>query len=71
MYVHGPSHRQEPVKKLRWDGYREIADPAIRRAGLWIAAWELMRERSDELSPGLGRLPPEIERIAPSDLTNF
>lgn len=70
MYVHGPSHRQEPVKKLRWDGYREIADPAIRRAGLWIAAWELMRERSDELSPGLGRLPPEIERIAPSDLTN-
>lgn len=64
MYVRGPSHLQEPVKKLRWEKYRKIADPSIRRAGLWIAAWALMRERPDELSPGLGRLPPEMERLA-------
>ena len=61
-YVHGPLHHQDPVRKLRWDAYREIADPAIRRASLWVTAWELMRERPDELSPGLGKLPPVVER---------
>ena len=60
-YIHGPLHLQEPVKKLRWDVYREIADPAIRRASLWVTAWELMRERPDDLSPGWSRLPPHIE----------
>lgn len=62
-YIHGPLHHQEPVKKLRWDAYREIADPAIRRAGLWITAWELMRERPDELSPGWSKLPPHVESM--------
>lgn len=60
-YIHGPLHNQEPIKVLRWDAYRKIADPAIRRASLWITAWELMRERPDDLSPGWSRLPSHVE----------
>nr|WP_232116149.1 hypothetical protein [Luteimonas sp. XNQY3] len=62
-YIHGPLHRQEPTKKLRWDAYRKIADPAIRRASLWITAWELMRERPYDLSPGWSKLPPHVEHM--------
>lgn len=60
-FVRGPLQRQEPVTELRWKSFREIADPAIRRAGLWATGWELMRERPRELSPGWSKLPQHIE----------
>ena len=60
-FVRGPLHQEEPVTELRWESFREIADPAIRRAGLWVTGWELMRERPLDLSPGCGNLPQHIK----------
>ena len=37
--------RRQVLEGIGYDAYRKIADPAIRRASLWITAWELMRER--------------------------
>lgn len=60
-FIRGTRHQYEPVRKLRWDSYREIADPALRRAGLWVTAWALMPGLPVELSPGWLRLPAHIE----------
>ncbi|MGO1541210.1 MAG: TniQ family protein [Luteimonas sp.] len=60
-FIRGPLHLQEPVKKLRWDAFRAVADPAFRRAGLWATAWALIPELSADLSPGWLKLPPHIE----------
>lgn len=60
-FIRGPLHQQDPVKKLRWDLFRGLADPALRRAGLWATAWALMPERPNHLSPGWFKLPTHIE----------
>ncbi|WP_425491203.1 TniQ family protein [Luteimonas fraxinea] len=52
-FIRGPLHQQDPVKKLRWDAFRDLSDPAIRRAGLWVAGWTLTPECPGELSPGI------------------
>lgn len=60
--IRGPKHQEEPAAKpLTWDRYRHITDPAIRRAGLWSAAWALVPDLPEELSPGWATLPSHIE----------
>jgi len=58
--VRGSRHQCEPAPKLRWDSYREIADPALRRAGLWATAWTLLPNLPEELSPGWLKLPAHV-----------
>jgi hypothetical protein len=58
--IRGTRHQYEPVRKLRWDSYREIADPALRRAGLWVTAWTLLPDLPVELSPGWLKLPAHV-----------
>jgi hypothetical protein len=50
--IHGPVHLMEPVDGPPWDAFRAIADPAIRRAALWIAAWSCIPDLGNDLSPG-------------------
>ncbi len=59
--IRGPLHQYEPVRKLRWDSYREIADPALRRASLWATAWTLLPNLSTDLSPGWTKLPGHVQ----------
>lgn len=60
-FIRSPLHQQEPIKKLRWGAFRDVSDPALRRAGLWATAWALMPERPVHLSPGWFKLPAHIE----------
>ena len=60
-FIRGPLHLEDPVKKLRWDLFRGLADPAIRRAGLWATAWTVMPNCPAALSPGWLKLPAHIE----------
>ena len=78
-FIRGPLHQQEPYKKLRWDAFRGVADPALRRAGLWATAWALMPERPVDLVQvtdinGDGRAdllyPPDTDRCTPSGPSN-
>lgn len=39
-FVHGPRHLVAPVRRWSWEAFRTIADPAIRRAALWVVARE-------------------------------
>lgn len=64
--IRGPRRLQEPARKLRWDVFRSISDPALRRAALWSAAWSLARDRPIELSPGWFTLPSHIKARFPA-----
>ena len=37
---------------LLWEAFRSIADPAVRRAALWIGAWAFMPDLAPEMNPG-------------------
>lgn len=54
--VHGSRYSNEPLQKLDWESFRWIADPAWRRAALWLTAWEFVPGLTDDLAPGGGRL---------------
>ena len=47
-----PRHTQEPFRGHAWETFRAIANPGIRRAALWVAAWRLVPEHPSTLSPG-------------------
>jgi hypothetical protein len=36
--LHGPLHRMQPLRSAPWEALRHLADPAVRRAALWVAA---------------------------------
>lgn len=56
-FIRGPLHQQDPVRKLQWEAFREMADPALRRAAIWATAWAVMPDLPLDLSPGWFRLP--------------
>ena len=52
VFIHAPRHLAEPTRKADWEAFRHVADPAIRRAALWIAAWRCVPDLPEGLCPG-------------------
>lgn len=50
--VHGPLHYRGPGEAADWEAFRRIADPCVRRAALWVVAWQVVPELPDIYSPG-------------------
>src|SRR5690606_13500627 len=53
-FVHCGRHLHGEAGKRDWDGFRRLADPAIRRAALWIVAWMTIPDLPQRMSPGWG-----------------
>ncbi len=51
-YVRVPPHTMSPMRGDPWQGFRAIADPSLRRAGLWLVAWWTCPEWCNEWRPG-------------------
>jgi hypothetical protein len=50
--VHVTCHHMDPVPAPTWDQFRAIADPAVRRAALWVVAWHVVPDLDEALCPG-------------------
>jgi hypothetical protein len=54
--IHGSRHRCSPTHHgVGWEGFRRIATPALRRAALWLVAWECIPNLPSEFWPGTSR----------------
>lgn len=53
-FIHGGRHLLQGGVAQDWEWFRSIADPAIRRAALWTAAWMTIPDLPQRLSPGWG-----------------
>jgi hypothetical protein len=51
-FIHGPIHALKSKKRLRWEDFREIADPSVRRAALWLVAWRTIPDLDERFRPG-------------------
>jgi hypothetical protein len=51
-FVHGPRHLADPAPRVDWEGFRALADPAVRRAALWVAAWAVVPQLGADFCPG-------------------
>lgn len=51
-WVHVPRHAVGPVRGDPWTAYQGIADPALRRAALWLVAWWTVPGLPDAWRPG-------------------
>lgn len=60
--VFGNRFRQEPCKVISWEPFRCMANPAERRAALWLTAWEFMPGLARELGPEGYSSPPSGRR---------
>lgn len=56
-----PRHMQEPLKGSPWEAFRAIANPGIRRAALWVAAWNVVPDLPAASSPGWVKLPDSFK----------
>lgn len=63
-WVHGPRHELLPATKNEWEAFRSVADPAVRRAAMWCAAWLTIPYLPDAWRPGWLNWE-EIERCEP------
>lgn len=63
--VYGPRRMLDPLRGPPWDAFRSIGDPAIRRAALWITAWNSIPALPEELSPGISiERPSNRQRVS-------
>lgn len=51
-FIRAPSRPVDPARRVEWDNFRAIADPAIRRAALWAVGWNVVPELPYTLYPG-------------------
>lgn len=57
--VHGPLHYRGPGEAADWEAFRRIADPCVRRAALWVVAWQVVPDLPELCSPGWIDVGPE------------
>lgn len=51
-FIHGWRHLLSGEGRRDWEWFRQVVDPAVRRAALWAVAWELVPDLPGHLSPG-------------------
>ena len=57
--VHGPLHHRGPGEAADWEAFRRLADPCVRRAALWVVAWQVVPHLKEFNSPGWIDVGPE------------
>lgn len=57
--VHGPLHYRGPGEAADWEAFRRLADPCVRRAALWVVAWQVVPDLPELCSPGWIDVGPE------------
>lgn len=50
--VRVPTHALSPLHQTPWEAFREIADPAARRAALWLVGWRTCPDWPEAWRPG-------------------
>jgi hypothetical protein len=50
--VRPPFHAMSPFRGEPWEAFRAIADPALRRAAIWLVAWWTCPDWSERWRPG-------------------
>lgn len=64
-YIHGFAHHwAAPADVSGWQSFRRVGDPAIRRAAIWIVAWQFIPDLPEALCPGWIDRSPSAREIA-------
>ena len=50
-FVRCPLQQVAPTLHADWEAFRHIGNPSLRRAALWVAAWECVPNLSDLFNP--------------------